>query len=130
MRTRSFLLGVLVFIPLLVGHGAQANEAARALAAIEADVERGARVFRSTGGCTCHTNYPGEGQNAPELAGGSAMETPFGVFYSTNITPDRATGVGEWSNADFARAMREGLSQKGQHYFRTFPYPSFSGLTD
>ena len=98
MRTRSFLFGVLVFIALLVGHGAQANEAARALDAIAADVERGARVFRSTGGCTCHTNYPGEGPNAPELAGGRAMETPFGVFYSTNITPDRETGIGEWSN--------------------------------
>ena len=130
VRTRFFLLGVLVFIALLVGHGAQANEAARALDAVAADVERGARVFRSTGGCTCHTNYPGEGQNAPELAGGRAMETPFGVFYSTNITPDRETGIGEWSNADFARAMREGLSPEGQHYFPTFPYPSFSGLTD
>ena len=92
------------------------------------DPDRGRRIFQATGGCTCHTNYPGEGMDAPALAGGRAMETPFGVFYSTNITPDVATGIGDWSTADFVRAMREGLSPEGEHYFPTFPYPSFSGL--
>jgi len=100
------------------------------LEALVADLDRGARIFRATGGCTCHTNYPGEGDAATELAGGRGMETPFGVFYSTNITADPETGIGGWTRADFARAMREGLSPEGEHYFPTFPYPSFSGLTD
>jgi mono/diheme cytochrome c family protein len=91
---------------------------------------RGRGVFYATGGCTCHTNYPGEGAGAPALAGGRAMETPFGVFYSTNITADPTTGLGQWSDTDFIRAMREGLSPEGQHYFPVFPYPSFTGLRD
>src|SRR5262245_61750283 len=92
--------------------------------------ERGRVIFSAAGGCTCHTNYPGEEDTAPELAGGRALETPFGVFYSTNITPDRATGIGAWSEADFARAMREGRSPSGAHYFPVFPYTSFTGLSD
>ena len=42
------------------------------------------------------------------------MQTPFGVFYSTNITPDPETGIGRWSDADFVRAMREGVSPDGE----------------
>ncbi len=95
-----------------------------------AAAERGRRVFHGTGGCSCHTNYPGEGEAAPELAGGRPLETPFGVYYSTNITPDDETGLGSWSDADFIRAMREGLSPTGAHYFPVFPYTSFTGLRD
>ena len=97
------------------------------------DIERlanGKRVFYATGGCTCHTNYPHEGEDAPELAGGRGLETPFGTFFSTNITPDPETGIGKWSDADFIRAMREGISPAGEHYFPVFPYPAFAGLLD
>jgi mono/diheme cytochrome c family protein len=92
--------------------------------------ERGQSVFFATGGCSCHTNYPGEGSDAPLLAGGRALTTPFGVFYSTNITNDPETGLGRWTDADFIRAMREGLSPDGEHYFPVFPYPAFTGLRD
>lgn len=92
------------------------------------DVSAGQRIFAATGGCTCHTNYPGEGEDAPALAGGRALETPFGVYYSSNITPDPETGIGRWSEAEFVRAMREGLSPDGAHYFPVFPYTSFTGL--
>jgi len=94
------------------------------------DAARGREVLAATGGCTCHTNYPGEGEAAPPLAGGRALETPFGVFYSTNITPDAETGIGRWSDEDFIRAMREGLSPEGTHYFPVFPYTSFAGMND
>jgi mono/diheme cytochrome c family protein len=100
------------------------------IAQADTELERGRRVFHATGGCSCHTNYPGEGEAAPPLAGGRALETPFGVFYSTNITSNPETGLGRWSEADFIRAMREGLSPEGQHYFPVFPYPSFTGLRD
>lgn len=95
-----------------------------------ARIDRGRRVFEATGGCTCHTNHPGEGESAPALAGGRALETPFGVYYSTNITPESETGIGDWSDVDFRRAMREGLSPAGEHYFPVFPYTSFTGLAD
>lgn len=110
-----------------------ADEIARAKAAglgRTTPVERGQRIFFATGGCTCHTNYPGEGDAAPALAGGREIATPFGLFYSTNITPDRATGIGGWSDEDFVRAMREGLAPDGSHYYPVFPYTSFTGLSD
>lgn len=103
------------------------------LAAAEAgalpDAVRGEAVFREAGGCTCHTNYPGEGAEAPELAGGRALETPFGVFYSTNLTPDRETGIGAFDVEEFVRAMAEGLAPDGSHYFPVFPYPAFASMT-
>jgi mono/diheme cytochrome c family protein len=115
---RSILLAGLVFMANMPTANA------------DAEPERGRRVFNATGGCTCHTNYPGEGDDAPLLAGGRPLETPFGVYYSTNITADPQTGLGRWSDTDFIRAMREGLSPRGQHYFPVFPYTSFSGLRD
>lgn len=90
-------------------------------------VARGRAVLEAAGGCTCHTDFEGEG---PPLAGGRAIETPFGVFRSTNITPDAATGIGRWSDADFLRAMREGRAPDGSAYFPVFPYTSFTGMSD
>jgi len=84
-------------------------------------------VLRASGGCSCHTDV--EGGGAP-LAGGRPLATPFGVYYSTNITPDRETGIGAWSDADFLRAMREGRAPDGSAYFPTFPYTSFTGMSD
>jgi len=98
--------------------GARADDAA---------VERGKAVLQASGGCTCHTDVKGGG--AP-LAGGRPLKTPFGVFYSSNITPDRETGIGAWSDADFLRAMREGVAPDGSSYFPTFPYTSFTGMSD
>lgn len=122
-RSRSWAV-IMVVASSLTFAGARAGASDVAdLEVLVADLDRGARIFHATGGCTCHTNYPGEGDAAPELAGGRGMETPFGVFYSTNITADPETGIGGWTRVDFARAMREGLSPEGEHYFPTFPYP-------
>jgi mono/diheme cytochrome c family protein len=91
----------------------------------DAAVARGEYLFRAAGGCTCHTADGG----AP-MSGGRPIETPFGVYYSTNITPDFETGIGSWSDADFARAMREGRAPNGTDYFPVFPYTSFTRMTD
>ena len=64
------------------------------------------------------------------FAGGYAMATPFGVIYSTNITPDRETGIGAWSEAAFARAMHEGVARDGSHLFPAFPYDHFTKVSD
>ena len=87
-------------------------------------VKRGEYIFRAAGGCTCHT----EAEDGGLLAGGRAIETPFGTFYGTNITPDEETGIGAWGEPDFMRAMREGLSPRGTHYFPVFPYTSFTRM--
>ncbi len=64
------------------------------------------------------------------MAGGVAFETPFGVVYSTNITSDRETGIGQWSAADLRRAMHEGLDRDGSSLIPAFPYTSFTKVSD
>jgi mono/diheme cytochrome c family protein len=73
----------------------------------------------------CHTTKGGQ-----PFAGGYAFATPFGMIYSTNITPDPETGIGTWSEAAFRRAMHEGVSRDGSHLFPVFTYDHFTRLTD
>jgi mono/diheme cytochrome c family protein len=73
----------------------------------------------------CHTAKGGQ-----EFAGGYPMATPFGVIYSTNITPDPDTGIGNWSEAAFARAMHEGVARDGSLLFPAFTYDHFTKLSD
>ncbi|WP_037478680.1 c-type cytochrome [Sphingomonas sp. PAMC 26617] len=87
---------------------------------------RKGEVLASAGYCaSCHTVRGGQ-----PYAGGYAMATQFGTIYSTNITPDRKTGIGGWSEAAFERAMRQGVRRDGAHLFPAFPYDHFSKLTD
>jgi mono/diheme cytochrome c family protein len=82
----------------------------------------------AAGGCvSCHTDKE---NNGAAFAGGHALETPYGVFYTPNITPDPETGIGGWSNVEFIAAVREGIAPDGSHYYPSFPYASYAGLTD
>ncbi|WKL14199.1 c-type cytochrome [Comamonas testosteroni] len=88
-------------------------------------LERG-RLVAAAGDCVvCHT-APGGASNA----GGLGLETPFGTIYSTNITPDKETGIGRWSYAAFERAMRHGIHQDGRQLYPAFPYTAFAKLSD
>ena len=89
------------------------------------NVTRGEYLLRAGGCVSCHTAAGGL-----KLAGGRALATPFGTFYSPNITPDPETGIGRWTDAQFLRALREGVRPDGANYFAVFPYPSFTGITD
>jgi mono/diheme cytochrome c family protein len=91
------------------------------------DAQRGAYLFAAAGCEACHTDVKNQGK---PLAGGRALATPFGTFFAPNITPDRETGLGAWSAADFRNAMRDGRGAGGVHLFPVFPYPSFTGMTD
>ncbi|MFX5583044.1 c-type cytochrome, partial [Acinetobacter baumannii] len=73
----------------------------------------------------CHTSKGG----AP-FAGGLALASPIGAIYSTNITPDKEHGIGDWSYEDFARLMRTGVTKAGYTVYPAMPYPSYSRLTD
>ena len=96
-------------------------------AADQAQIERGEMLFNVAGCVTCHTDEKGGGQ---ALAGGRAIETPFGRFYGPNITADRQNGIGAWSEAEFRRALREGIGRNGAYLFPVFPYTSFTGMSD
>jgi mono/diheme cytochrome c family protein len=99
----------------------------QALAADAAQLQRGETLFKAADCSACHTDVKGGGQ---PLAGGRPLETPFGTFYSPNITSDKQDGIGAWSEAEFRRALREGKGRHGEYLFPVFPYPSFSGLSD
>jgi len=91
------------------------------------DPTRGEYVLHMGGCIACHTD---EKNGGAFLAGGRALETEFGTFYSSNITPDPDAGIGGWSTGAFVRALREGLSPTGQHYYPAFPYPSYAKMTE
>ncbi|MBL8200317.1 MAG: cytochrome c [Chromatiales bacterium] len=92
-----------------------------------ATVERG-RYLVHAGGClTCHT---ADRPDAIPLAGGRAIKTTFGTFYAPNLTPDRSTGLGGWTDADLRRALREGVAPDGSYYYPVFPYPAYTGISD
>jgi mono/diheme cytochrome c family protein len=90
-------------------------------------VRRGEYVFNAADCYGCHTDEKGGGK---PLAGGRALDTPFGIFYSPNITSDGATGIGRWSAEDFRSAMRHGKVPGGGSYYPVFPYTSFTLMTD
>ena len=88
-------------------------------------IERG-RLAAAAGDCVvCHT-----APNGRPNAGGLALATPFGTVYSTNITPDQETGIGDWSYAAFERAMREGVHRDGRRLYPAFPYTAFARVGD
>lgn len=92
----------------------------------EADLVEQGRLLAGVGNCAvCHTSPGG----AP-YAGGLALPTPFGVIYSSNITPDLQTGIGGWSEAAFVRAMRHGIDRQGRHLYPAFPYDYFTRAND
>jgi mono/diheme cytochrome c family protein len=99
---------------------------AAATAADHAAIARGA--YLAAAGCDeCHTDSKNGG--AP-YAGGRVLATEFGAIPAPNITPDVATGIGGWSDADFIRAMRWGIAPDGTHYVPAFPFPYFARLSD
>jgi mono/diheme cytochrome c family protein len=100
---------------------------APAAAAEPDEIARGAYLATAADCEACHTDREYGGRR---YAGGRALATPFGTFYSPNITPDPATGIGRWSDAQFLRALHEGVRPDGANYFPVFPYPSFTKITD
>jgi mono/diheme cytochrome c family protein len=90
-----------------------------------AKVARGAQLAKIGNCAPCHTAASGQ-----PLAGGRPLRTRFGTIYGTNITQDRDTGIGLWSEAAFVRSMREGIARDGRHLYPAFPYTHFTRLTD
>ncbi len=118
------LLGALALLGLQMtqeDHGVSTPPVARTT---EADLARGAYLARA-GNCQhCHT-----ARGAADFAGGRALETPFGTVFSSNLTPDNATGIGSWSAQDFWQAMHHGRSKDGRWLLPAFPYSEFTRIS-
>jgi mono/diheme cytochrome c family protein len=87
------------------------------------EIARGKYIFGATGGCGCHTV---KGQ--PVNAGGRRYDGPFGSVYSTNVTPDRETGIGGWTDEQIITAIRLGRRPNGERLLPVHPYPVFNGM--
>ena len=97
---------------------------AMAAAPDSATVQRGAYLARAGNCMTCHTARGGA-----SYAGGRGIVTPFGTVYTSNLTPDNATGIGSWSPAHFWRAMHNGRSKDGRLLYPAFPYTNYTQVT-
>ena len=84
-------------------------------------VARGAYLARAGNCAACHTDRGGAA-----FAGGKGIATPFGTVFASNLTPDARTGIGNWSAAQFWRAMHNGRSADGRLLYPAFPYPNFT----
>lgn len=131
IRRIAIILGGVVVLGLLVLIGFAWRPSIPAISrptagSFSADSIARGESLAAVGHCaSCHTSPGGQ-----QFAGGYGVNTPYGIIYGTNITPDPEIGIGNWSLAAFTRAMREGVSRDGHHLFPAFPYWAFTKLSD
>jgi mono/diheme cytochrome c family protein len=89
------------------------------------NMSRGAYLAKLGDCVTCHTAPGGR-----KYAGGYPVNSPLGFIYGSNITPDPAYGIGNYTLEDFTRAVREGIAKDGRRLYPAMPYPFFAGMTD
>src|SRR3990167_1118527 len=92
-----------------------------------AKIKRGEYLAKISDCLACHTDTE---RNTPAFAGGLPILTPFGTFYTPNITPDLKTGIGAWTEDDFVHALKDGRDPEGRNYFPVFPFVYFANITD
>ena len=88
-------------------------------------IEQGRYIATASDCIACHSANGGK-----PFAGGLSMATPIGALYSSNITPDKATGIGDYSLNDFDRAVRHGIRKSGDTLYPAMPYPSYAKISD
>jgi mono/diheme cytochrome c family protein len=116
------LIGALLFF--FLPHGLDPVSRSVAQPTGDALIARGKYLTVAADCAACHTTEGGK-----PFAGGLAFKLPFGTIYSSNITPDRENGIGAWSDAQFARAMRLGVGRHGEDLYPAFPYTSYALLS-
>jgi mono/diheme cytochrome c family protein len=123
---------VLVIVLALIGAAAfwyvtvPQRVAASALAAYTPNLANGKTMFLVGGCASCHA-IPKQ-EDKTRLGGGLGLKSPFGTFFTPNISPDRKDGIGGWSEADFVTAMWKGTAPDGSHYYPAFPYTSYQRM--
>ena len=117
-RARPAILAIVLLCTAFGLTGARAAEPS------DETIAHGKQLAIAADCASCHTADP-----AKPFAGGKRIDTPFGAIYSPNLTPDRETGIGSFSDEDFRRALRFGVAPDGSRYYPAFPYPNFTKLT-
>ncbi|WP_147194192.1 cytochrome c [Pantoea sp. MBD-2R] len=112
MMIPALLLGMTTFAAVADESGAE-------------QIKRGEYLARAGDCVACHTKMGGK-----PFAGGLSMATPIGNIYSTNITPDKKTGIGDYSYDDFQKAVRHGIAKNGDTLYPAMPYPSYAVVSD
>lgn len=120
MIFRSFRIALTIVGTLAAASAAGAAEPA------DADLVEQGRYVALAGDCMpCHTN-----SKTQEFAGGLPINTPFGIIYSPNITPDDETGIGKWTFDDFKRAVHDGIRADGAYLYPAMPYTAFTKIEE
>jgi mono/diheme cytochrome c family protein len=122
----AFACAVTCALPSFAYAAGTPDPAATADSTADAALIGRGEYLAAVGDCAaCHTARGGK-----PFAGGLPMATPLGRIFSTNITPDPATGIGRYTEADFARALREGVAKDGHNLYPAMPYPSYAKVSD
>ncbi|MFT2111084.1 c-type cytochrome [Marinomonas sp. 2405UD68-3] len=124
--TASFITGATAFWILTDPNAPITNEQ---VSQLTTNVDQGKNIFNIGGCVSCHVSKLSEEQgDMIRLAGGKRFKTEFGTFIAPNITPDKETGIGNWTTAQFANAMIHGVSPSNEHYYPAFPYTSYARM--
>lgn len=115
------LLGLL----LTISFGLGVSSAGAVRAGTESLVQRGEYLARAADCMSCHTDSADK-----PYAGGLGLKSVYGMIYGTNITSDKETGIGNWTKADFVRALREGVRKDGAYLYPAMPYTSYTKISD
>ena len=131
----AFAAGIVLPSRLAVADAAPAAPTpapAHAASADSALVARGAYLAKAADCAGCHTAAPAGHPPQPSapFAGGLPVRSPFGIIWSSNITPDPEAGIGRYRYEDFVRAVRDGIAPGGKHLYPAMPYPSFAKISD
>jgi mono/diheme cytochrome c family protein len=92
------------------------------------DVKNGEKLYNASGCHSCHLPSKDSGLDTASVAGGTPMHTPIGTLYPPNITPDKETGIGDWSDLDFVNAMQKGIGKNHGHLIPAFPFTSYAKM--
>ena len=122
VQRRNDAMRILICTVLLCT--ALACDGARADPPSPETIARGKALVDAADCASCHTADPSK-----PLAGGKRIHTPFGGIFSPNLTPDRDTGLGAWTDNEFYRALHDGVARNGSRYYPAFPYPNFTKIT-
>ena len=94
------------------------------------DPAKGRHLFYASGCASCHAAPGAKGDDKLKLSGGLGLESPFGTFYASNISPDPTHGIGGWTAEQFATALTAGVAPDGSFYYPVFPYASYTRMQD